>query len=215
MPRRLLEPYKPARCLSSLPSRAARGHFRSSQRTALRKRRRPKTAILTPTGVLGFHSAHGRVIRSTWSKSRPGPATGLIRRASDFFSGVARDRLPFTVSTLGCERDRPAARNVYQLTVIAGHVWPSGGLAQPRDHSPKTNESHGRAPFAHEHIAARLLLALQSTKSTELGAGERANRGHAVLDARDVQPSMGKINLLPSQGAQLGCPTAHVGRPAG
>jgi hypothetical protein len=40
MPRRLLQPYKPSRCLSSLPSRAARGHFRVVSATSAAERMR-------------------------------------------------------------------------------------------------------------------------------------------------------------------------------
>ena len=39
-------------------------------------------------------------------------------------------------------------------------------------------------------------------------AGERVHRGYAALEPRDVQPGMGEINLLPAQGAHLGCAQA-------
>jgi len=48
-----------------------------------------------------------------------------------------------------------------------------GGLAQPAHHAAKPDGTHGWPALAHEQIAPRLLLPLQSTECPKLGARER------------------------------------------
>src|SRR5262245_57288552 len=82
--------------------------------------------------------------------------------------------------------------------------WHLGGLPEPRNHSAETNGAHGRSPLAQEQVTARRLLALKPTQGAEFTAGERMDRGYAAFEPRDVQPGMGEIDLLPTEGAQLG-----------
>jgi hypothetical protein len=79
---------------------------------------------------------------------------------------------------------------------VSEHVWMYlerhlSDFAQPRDHSPKTNGTHGRSPFAHEHIAGWLLLALQSTQSTEFGAGIAQTHVGVIAWSRTGDPDLG------------------------
>jgi ubiquinone/menaquinone biosynthesis C-methylase UbiE len=47
-------------------------------------------------------------------------------------------------------------------------------------------------------------MSLKSTQGAQFGAGERVDRGYAALEPGNVQAGMGKIDLLPAEGAQLG-----------
>ena len=51
--------------------------------------------------------------------------------------------------------------------------WHSGALAKPAHHATKPDGANGRAAFAHEHVAPRLLLPLQSAERPKLAAGQR------------------------------------------
>src|SRR5262245_56225813 len=82
--------------------------------------------------------------------------------------------------------------------------WHLGGLPEPGNHSAETNGAHGRSPLAQEQVTARRLLALKPAQGAEFTAGERMNRGYATVEPRDVQPSMRGIDLLQTEGAQLG-----------
>jgi hypothetical protein len=90
--------------------------------------------------------------------------------------GVAHRMLNVLVTEVVLQRARiDALIGQFETSRVPEHVRMDlerhlRGLAQPGDHSPKTNSTHGRPPFAHEHIAARLLLALQSTQSAEFDA---------------------------------------------
>src|SRR5260221_7503696 len=78
------------------------------------------------------------------------------------------------------------------------------GLPEPRNHSAEADGAHRCPPLAQEQVTAWLLLALKSTQGAQFGAGERVDRGYAALEPGNVQAGMGKIDLLPAQGAQLG-----------
>src|SRR5262245_46689085 len=78
-----------------------------------------------------------------------------------------------------------------------------GSLPEPRNHSAATDRAHGRSPLTHEDVAAWSLLALKPAQGAKLTAGQWVNRGDAVLEPSDVQPSMHEIDLLPAQGRQL------------
>jgi hypothetical protein len=41
------------------------------------------------------------------------------------------------------------------------------------------------------------------------------DRGYPALEPRNVQPAMDEVDLLPTEGAQLGTLAARAGRPAG
>src|SRR5262245_27991334 len=91
---------------------------------------------------------------------------------------------------------------------MAEHVrmhaeWHFGGLPEPGDHSAKPNRAHRRSPLTHEDVAAWRLLALKPAQGPKFAAGQWMNRGNAVLEPSDVQPSMHEIDLLPAQGRQL------------
>jgi hypothetical protein len=74
-----------------------------------------------------------------------------------------------------------------------------GGLAEPIDHSAEPSGTHGCPTLAHEHVAAKLLLALEATQGTEFGPPKRLDRRHAILEPRDVQAAMDEIDLFPAQ----------------
>src|SRR5262245_65603676 len=82
--------------------------------------------------------------------------------------------------------------------------WHLGGLPEPGNPHAQSNGPHGASPLAQEQVTARRLLALKPTQGAEFTAGERMDRGYAAFEPRDVQPGMGEIDLLPTEGAQLG-----------
>jgi hypothetical protein len=93
---------------------------------------------------------------------------------------------------------------------VAQHVrmdweWHLGSLAEPAHHSPEPDGTHGCPAFAHEQVAPRFLLSLQSTKRPKLGASQRMHRSHAVLEPEDVEAAMGQVDLLPTKRAQFRC----------
>ena len=55
----------------------------------------------------------------------------VIRLAAEFFTVVACDRMPFTVSAVIGDRARPAEHDVYQFAVIAGHTVAARCAMQP------------------------------------------------------------------------------------
>src|SRR5262245_14260381 len=97
----------------------------------------------------------------------------------------------------------------FEAAGVAEHVgmdgeWHLRRLPEPRNHPAEGNRAHGRSPLAQEQVTAWLLLALKSTQGAQFGAGERVDRGYAALEPGNVQSGMGKIDLLPAEGAQLG-----------
>ncbi len=50
-----------------------------------------------------------------------------------------------------------------------------GGLAEPTDHAPGPDQTHGCLALAHEHIAPCHLLPLQSMQRPKLAVRERCN----------------------------------------
>jgi len=73
-----------------------------------------------------------------------------------------------------------------------------GGLPKPGQHPPKGNGSHRGTALTHEDISPSLLLSLETAQRAKLGAGQRVDGGHAVLQSMNVQPAMAQIDLLPS-----------------
>jgi hypothetical protein len=83
-------------------------------------------------------------------------------------------------------------------------TYPNRGFAEPRNHSAEADGTHGCAPLAQEQVAAWLLLALKATQGAEFGPRQRVDRGYPALEPRNVQPAMDDVDLLPTEGAQLG-----------
>jgi hypothetical protein len=66
----------------------------------------------------------------------------VIQLAADFFAVVARERLPFTVAAIIGDRGRPEERDVYQVTVVGGHVVASRCALSPEVVALRSNDRY-------------------------------------------------------------------------
>jgi hypothetical protein len=73
-----------------------------------------------------------------------------------------------------------------------GHL---GGLPEPRNVPPARSRTGNGLALARAEVDARRAVRCR---------GERVDRGYAALEPGNVQAGMGKIDLLPAEGAQLG-----------
>jgi hypothetical protein len=74
-----------------------------------------------------------------------------------------------------------------------------GGRAEPAHHSPKSDGAHRCPALAHEQVAPRFLLSLQSPECPKLSAGQWMRRSHAALEAGNMEAAMSQVDLIPTE----------------
>ena len=69
--------------------------------------------------------------------------------------------------------------------------------------------------LGHEDVAAAAIFALESPQRAHFLAAQLMDAGNAVLQAAHMDEPMSEVDLIPSQGAQLGDAQAIAGRRPG
>jgi len=97
---------------------------------------------------------------------------------------------------------------------VDGELEP-GADGEAGQHLAEARGGHGGAALGHEDVAARSIRSLESPQRAHFLATPLVHAGNAVLQAAHMDEPMSEVDLIPSQGAQLGDAQAIAGRRPG